>query len=50
MLELVAFDADDTLWHNEPLYRDVQQKVSALLAQYHAADWVQRRDTAPATR
>ena len=43
MFDVIAFDADDTLWHNEPLYRDVQQKVSTLLAQYHAADWVQRR-------
>jgi putative hydrolase of the HAD superfamily len=43
MFDVIAFDADDTLWHNEPLYRDVQQKVGALLAPYHAPVWVRQR-------
>lgn len=30
----VAFDADDTLWHNEPYYSMTQERVWALLA-----DW-----------
>ena len=43
MFEVIAFDADDTLWHNEPHYRDMQQKVSAMLAQYHEPAWVTQR-------
>lgn len=43
MFDVIAFDADDTLWHNEPHYRDMQQKVSAMLAQYHEPAWVTQR-------
>jgi putative hydrolase of the HAD superfamily len=43
MFDVIAFDADDTLWHNENVYRDVQAKIIALLAQYHSADWIERR-------
>ena len=43
MFDVIAFDADDTLWHNENVYRDVQGKIIALLAQYHSADWIERR-------
>ena len=31
---LIAFDADDTLWHNEPLYVEAQDKLKLLLAGY----------------
>ena len=34
MLDLIAFDADDTLWHNEDLYRDARDEFRALLAAY----------------
>ena len=34
MIELVALDADDTLWHNEPLYTSCREQFHALLAQY----------------
>ena len=39
MIELVALDADDTLWHNEPLYAGCREQFRALLAKYahHAA-------------
>lgn len=30
-MTLVALDADDTLWHNEPLYRDARDRFCALL-------------------
>jgi putative hydrolase of the HAD superfamily len=33
-LDLIAFDADDTLWHSETLYRGVEAKFKALLAAY----------------
>jgi putative hydrolase of the HAD superfamily len=34
MIEHIAFDADDTLWHNEPLYTQAQQKLKRLLSRY----------------
>ena len=32
--DLIAFDADDTLWHNEILYAAAQDKLRVLLAGY----------------
>lgn len=40
---LIAFDADDTLWHNERLYLDAQNKFKTLLARYHKPEWVAER-------
>lgn len=34
MIELVALDADDTLWHNEPLYTGCRERFHGLLAKY----------------
>jgi len=34
MLDIIAFDADDTLWHTESLYVEVQEKFVQLLAPY----------------
>ena len=34
MFDMIAFDADDTLWHTEQLYVDVQTQFKALLAGY----------------
>ncbi len=31
---MVAFDADDTLWHNEDLFEDIQNRLSELLCKY----------------
>jgi putative hydrolase of the HAD superfamily len=36
--DVIAFDADDTLWHNETLYSMTQDKFRRLLAPYEAAD------------
>jgi putative hydrolase of the HAD superfamily len=33
-LSLIAFDADDTLWHNESLYRDTREQFRQLLEKY----------------
>lgn len=41
--EVIAFDADDTLWHNERLYVSAQAKLKALLAQYHSPEWIEER-------
>jgi putative hydrolase of the HAD superfamily len=34
MIELVALDADDTLWHNEPLYTNTREQFRQLLDKY----------------
>lgn len=34
MLEIIAFDADDTLWENEQVYIATQAKLQTLLANY----------------
>jgi putative hydrolase of the HAD superfamily len=34
MFEMIAFDADDTLWHNEALYTQTQEKFKELLSAY----------------
>ena len=34
MIKTIAFDADDTLWHNETLYTGTQEKFATLLAGY----------------
>ena len=34
MIELVGVDADDTLWHNEPLYTHRRERFRELLARY----------------
>jgi putative hydrolase of the HAD superfamily len=41
--DIIAFDADDTLWHNEGLFIAAQQKLKHLLAQYHSPEWVEER-------
>jgi len=38
--EVIAFDADDTLWHTERLYVNAQVKLKELLAQYHRPEWI----------
>ncbi len=43
MIDIVAFDADDTLWHNEPLFVDVKGRFCDLLAPYHTSDWIAER-------
>lgn len=43
MFELIAFDADDTLWHNELLYEQTQAKLVELLADYAESQTVVQR-------
>ncbi len=38
MIDLVALDADDTLWHNEPLYTRCREQFRELLARYEPGD------------
>jgi putative hydrolase of the HAD superfamily len=43
MFDIIAFDADDTLWHNESLFTVTQDKFAELLAPYHERDWIQKK-------
>ena len=41
--DIIAFDADDTLWHNERLYVDAQGRFAQLLSNYHNPEWIGER-------
>jgi putative hydrolase of the HAD superfamily len=41
--EVVAFDADDTLWQNERLYVEAQARFKQLLSHYHSPEWIEQR-------
>jgi putative hydrolase of the HAD superfamily len=41
--DIIAFDADDTLWHNERLYVDAQARFAQLLSHYHNPEWISER-------
>ncbi len=43
MIDMIAFDADDTLWHNETLFSMTQEKFVRLLANYHSTEWIEQR-------
>jgi putative hydrolase of the HAD superfamily len=42
-IDVVAFDADDTLWHNESLFTVTQAKFKRLLAAYHGDEWIEAK-------
>ena len=33
-IKVIAFDADDTLWVNEPFFREAEEKFASLLEKY----------------
>jgi|TARA_R110002072_G_scaffold11431_33_gene51739 putative hydrolase of the HAD superfamily len=41
MIKAIAFDADDTLWHNEQHFQDTQQRLSEILERHADHDLVQ---------
>jgi putative hydrolase of the HAD superfamily len=41
--DVIAFDADDTLWHNETLYSLTQDKFKQLLANYVEAEEIEQK-------
>lgn len=43
MIEIIGFDADDTLWHNETLYSRVKDQFQVLLASYSIPEQARRR-------
>jgi putative hydrolase of the HAD superfamily len=42
-IKVIGFDADDTLWVNEPYYRETEEKFCTLLAEYAGAGEINRR-------
>jgi putative hydrolase of the HAD superfamily len=38
--DVIAFDADDTLWHNESNFQATEKQFAQLLAAYHDEKWV----------
>jgi len=43
VIRLVALDADDTLWHNEPLFTDTQARFCELLSRHVDAEVIEQR-------
>lgn len=43
MITTLAFDADDTLWHNERFYRLTEESFTAMLADYAEPDHLSER-------
>jgi putative hydrolase of the HAD superfamily len=43
MPHALAFDADDTLWHNETLYAEAQAAFRELLRPFHDDAWIDAR-------
>ena len=41
--DLIAFDADDTLWHNESIFVEIQEKYRNLLEHYHEPEWIDKK-------
>ena len=41
-IRVIGFDADDTLWVNEPFYRETESKFCELLSYYAAPDEIQK--------
>jgi putative hydrolase of the HAD superfamily len=38
-IDVIGFDADDTLWHNERLFSLTQEKFAALIGRYRNTPW-----------
>ncbi|MBS1812851.1 MAG: HAD family hydrolase [Acidobacteria bacterium] len=43
MIEVIAFDADDTLWHNERHYTEAKEIFTKILARYHDERWIEEK-------
>lgn len=39
-IKVIGFDADDTLWVNEPFYREIEAKYCELLSGFHTEEYV----------
>jgi putative hydrolase of the HAD superfamily len=43
MIKTIAFDADDTLWHNERMFVSTKDKYKQMLSAFHDAEWIEKR-------
>jgi len=43
MIKMIAFDADDTLWHNENFYHNAKVALTEILANYGEPEVIQAR-------
>ena len=43
MIEIIAFDADDTLWHNEKYYTESKDVFVNILKRFHDEEWIGER-------
>jgi putative hydrolase of the HAD superfamily len=43
MFDVIAFDADDTLWHCERDFQAVHESFLGLLSAFHERDWIEAR-------
>ncbi|HSR66793.1 MAG TPA: HAD family hydrolase [Acidobacteriota bacterium] len=41
--DLIAFDADDTLWHNLDLFTRTEERFAQMLSAYHDPQWIAQR-------
>lgn len=41
--DVIAFDADDTLWHELGKYYDARDQFVKMLSRYHSAEWIEER-------
>ncbi len=41
MIDIIAFDADDTLWYSETLYIDMAEKAIGMLSKYQPLDVIE---------
>lgn len=42
-IDVVGFDADDTLWHNERVFLEAKERFAGLLTPYHEPEWIDER-------
>lgn len=43
MVDVIAFDADDTLWHDLPMFLATEEQFVELLSAYHTPEWIRER-------
>ena len=48
--DVIALDADDTLWHNERLFHATQSQFREMLSGYHSPEWIDARLLATETQ
>jgi len=41
-IEMIAFDADDTLWHAEVIFKEAQDKFCQILSAWHDPEFIHK--------